>query len=640
MNDFKVLLQAVLDASNIGRDDIDKVQKVIDKYHLNLTADLDKATMLAEIKKIVPQLEAELKKMTGIDIKISDTAILKSINQLDKELDRVTSKSHKIQLQLDNGTYKRQLAQVIADSNRWKNENGEVKASIAEVQSAYNNLTDAKQVDNRVANEEKFLQALKKSQNAIAVQKTQFATDDEMSSLLKKYEDFYSKNTAAHGRWGKDLQDGITKLSSGMQLSQKEADELRARLQRIGIEARNAGKLGYSAFDKLKNAWQKFGGWSLATGSLMAGVNQIKDAVSELKELDSILTEISKTSDLTEQQLKKLGEVSFDAASKYGRTASDYLTAIQEMSRSGFYGEQGQAMAEQSLLAQSAGDLTDDVANNYILATNAAYKLNGEAEKLNAVLDGQNSITNKNSVAMSDMATAMSESGTTASAYRVSIEDLSAMIGTIESVTKLGGSEVGNAIKAILINLQNVTSSKIVDTLDSANASMTEMIDGAEKLRNPIDILKDLAKTFNELDEDDPLRAEILTNIGQKYHATKLAALLQNVDMFDKQLGDYASGSGSAMEEATKSANNWEGSLNRLLNSWVEFIDKLTNQDALVDGINLLSGFVNGVTDLTGKIGVLSSAFGNINGAGGILGMLSGLAMNKFGAGERTKFQW
>ena len=68
------------------------------------------------------------------------------------------------------------------------------------------------------------------------------------------------------------------------------------------------------------------------------------------------------------------------------------------------------------------------------------------------------------------------------------------MIGTIESVTKLGGSEVGNAIKAILINLQNVTSDKIVDTLDAANASMTEFVNGTEKLRNPIDILRDFGQ--------------------------------------------------------------------------------------------------------------------------------------------------
>ena len=124
----------------------------------------------------------------------------------------------------------------------------------------------------------------------------------------------------------------------------------------------------------------------------MLGVSKTKEAISEIKELDNILTEISKTSDMTSQQLKQLGMDAYDAASKYGRTASDYLLGVQEMARSGFYGEKGSAMAEQSLLAQSAGDMTADLANNYILATNAAYKLNGEADKLNAVLDGQNSI--------------------------------------------------------------------------------------------------------------------------------------------------------------------------------------------------------------------------------------------------------
>lgn len=223
---------------------------------------------------------------------------------------------------------------------------------------------------------------------------------------------------------------------------------------------------------------------------------------------------------------------------------------------------------------------------------------------------------------MADMATAMSEAGTVASSYRVSIEDLSAMIGTIESVTKLGGSEVGNAIKAILINLQNVTSDKIVDTLNAANASMTEFVNGTEKLRNPIDILRDLAKTFNQLDEDDPLRAEILTNIGQKYHAAKLGALLQNMEMFDKMLVDYSEGSGSALEESNKSAENLTGTLNKLHNSWTEFVNSIVQSDTLKGVVNTLNSIVQGATKLTnvltplGSIGVGAGIFAGLKNVG------------------------
>ena len=45
---------------------------------------------------------------------------------------------------------------------------------------------------------------------------------------------------------------------------------------------------------------------------------------------------------------------------------------------------------------------------------------------------------------------------------------------------------------------------------------------------------------FNKESRNDPLKAEILTNIGGEYQTEKLAALLQNMDLFDKMLVDYS----------------------------------------------------------------------------------------------------
>ena len=435
-----------------------------------------------------------------------------------------------------------------------------------------------------------------------------FVSIQQRLSKANTIEAWNQKNTAATKDVKAANEAYIASLRDlNSQMTKMQFNEISDGFKKNENSMRVLSKLGASFKDQMSQAAQSFTQWLSVSSGIMLLISKTKDAISEIKELDNILTEISKTSDMTSQQLNKLGMDAYDAASKYGRTASDYLLGVQEMARSGFYGEKGTAMAEQSLLAQSAGDMSADLANNYILATNAAYKFNGEADKLNAVLDGQNSITNRNSVAMADMATAMSEAGTVASSYRVSIEDLSAMIGTIEAVTKLGGSEVGNALKAILINLQNVTSSKIVDTLDAANASMTEFVNGTEKLRNPIDILRDLAETFNQLDEDDPLRAEILTNIGQKYHAAKLGALLQNMEMFDKMLVDYSEGTGSALEESNKSAENLTGTLNKLSNSWTEFVNNIINSDGLKAGANLINKLVEGATSLTSTLGSLGT---------------------------------
>lgn len=207
--------------------------------------------------------------------------------------------------------------------------------------------------------------------------------------------------------------------------------------------------------------------------------------------------------------------------------------------------------------------------------------------------------TNKNSVSMEDMAAATTKAASMASEMGVAEDSLSAMIGTIEARTKASGEEVGTGIKSLLINLQNINNSKIVNTLDKAGISMTELKDGVEQMRDPISILEDLQKVFNSLDESDPLRSEILTNIGQKYHANQLSALLSGWDDYEKMVKEYSEGTGSAAEEAEKSANNWEGSINKLSNAFTSLVGNFANSDVIVTATNALTGFVKVLDVLT-----------------------------------------
>lgn len=617
LNDLSYAGQEKIDAS-FGRE-IDKtisnLSKLKEKWQ-------EQGIYVDEFKSKVELLEKSLNEIAIGDVKGLNT-FKEQISSLSTEAKQL-SHIHEIQLSTEgkNTKSKNYDYQIDTEIKKLK----DLGFTDEEVAQKVKVLTDAQAELKRVMNSSDFDSVAAKNHAIIESDKertialnqvrtaygqlkndaSQYYNLNKQTKLSTDIQNWLSKNSRASKEAKESLNAYYRELSNG-RVSVDRLNYIEKELKDIDAVQRGLGKLGKNLKDQFKEAGANFTQWLSVSSGVMLLISKTKDAITEIKELDNILTEISKTSDLTSQQLKQLGMDAYDAASKYGRTASDYLLGVQEMARSGFYGDKGTAMAEQSLLAQSAGDLNAELANNYVLATNAAYKLNGEADKLNAILDGQNSITNKNSVAMADMATAMSEAGTVASSYRVSIEDLSAMIGTIESVTKLGGSEVGNAIKAILINLQNVTSDKIVDTLDVANASMTEFVNGAEKLRNPIDILRDLAKTFNQLDEDDPLRAEILTNIGQKYHAAKLGALLQNMEMFDKMLVDYSEGTGSALEESNKSAENLTGTFNKLSNSWTEFVNNIINSDGLKAGVNLLNKLVEGATSLTSKLGSLGT---------------------------------
>ena len=339
----------------------------------------------------------------------------------------------------------------------------------------------------------------------------------------------------------------------------------------------------------------------------MGVVYNTKQAVSELKDLDDILTEISKTSDLTTEQLKNLGDTAFDTASKYGKKASDYLTGVQEMYRAGF--DNAEQMAELSVLAQSAGDMDATLSNNYLMATNAAYKYKGSIEDLNNVLDSQNYITNNAAISMKDIADATTETASVAAEFGVQIDELSALIATATANTRESGSEVGTALKAILINLQDTTSKPVTDTFDALGISMTKVVDGAEKLKTPIELLYELADAYNSLPEGDVMRANILNDIGQKRHANVLASILSDMSGYQKMLDLYnsTSANGSAFKEAEKSANNLSGSLNRLSNTWTDTVENIVNSDTLKGAVNLLNGLLTGVNKLTDALGSLGT---------------------------------
>ena len=99
-----------------------------------------------------------------------------------------------------------------------------------------------------------------------------------------------------------------------------------------------------------------------------------------------------------------------------------------------------------------------------------------------------------------------------------------------------------------------------------------------------------------------------------KYRGNQLAALLSNWDTYKKILGDYQNAQGSAAKEAEKTANSWEGSINRLSNSWTDLVANFADSSEITTVINFLNGIVSSVDILTEKSDGLKSLFSIISG--------------------------
>lgn len=551
--------------TNVDTSELDAAQKKLDNLvkngkHIKVDFDIQGMKNLNKINGVFKNIEKNNKISVKADMDTS--GIKKGLSDIEKAKRSVSTLKIDADVSKANADFKKFESLTTKSA-------GKARKLLSDINKDINNVKLAPNDSIMEINFKKLTNDLEKYKNQIkVVQNEQKALGNSISSTSKSFSKidavtasnktltWLKNNSRAAKVYGDQLEEIAE--SQRKATSNQELTSLNKDVNKIVSEAKLLGLTGKSFTAEFKRAFSQIAQFTQIYGGIENVIQSIQNSVIELKNVDSILTEISKTSDMTSAQLAKLGETSFDSASKWGKKASDYLLGIQEMSRSGYYGKQAEQMAETSILAQAAGDLNSDVANSYLLASNAAYQYSGNVQKLNALLDGQNMITNRNSVSMQDMAEATTEAASMASELGVQENQLSAMIGTIESRTKAGGNEVGNAIKSLLINVQNVNNSKIAGTFKKAGVAQTEFVNGIEKMRNPIEVLEDLAKVFNELEESDPLRTEILTNIGQKYQANKLSALLSGWSDYEKMLVDYSEGTGSAAKEAEKSANNWE----------------------------------------------------------------------------------
>lgn len=649
MNNFEVLIKAILDTSSIGKQDIDKVQKVINKLSVNIAADINKADLIASIKKVIPEIESELKKISGVDIKINDSAVTKAVNNLIKdnqrlqaEFDKTTQKSNKIKLSIDNGTYEKQLNQAISATQKWKSENAQLKSSINDLELAYKDLINPQQADQRVQNEERFQQALKKTQNLTSIQKGKYATDDEIASLANKYQTFYDKNTAAHKKWGAQLQKNINELSSGMKIPIDRANQLEKELQDVGNAARQAGKLGKSFIDKVRDQASKFGQWVSISSIVMQGVYAIKSGITNVEELDNTLLELSKVSDLTDTGLKKVTDRAYKLGERVGKTGTQVLNAVTEFKRAGFELETSLDMADAALTMTNVAEGINDTADaaGTLISVLKGYDMNDDEAM--SIVDKINEVSNTSPIGFDEIAEGlertagtMAQSGTTIDetiglltsgfAQLRNIEKVSTSLITLSARLR-GVDENGDAIDGLAAKLQ-----------DDFGKIGVAIEDTSGNLRSIYKIAQDYAKVLPSLtSKQKQYYAELAAG---KRNVTTWNAITQRFQDAEKATESSIDSIGSAAIENEKYLNSISGKVSQFKSDAEQLSATLISSDLIKFFVELGSVSTNAFNAIAKGINNINS-FGGIldNGIGGTLGAISGLIMNRLGIGKLYSF--
>lgn len=618
IDDFSVIIKAILDNSEIQKGMVD-VQRFLDKNLVKIIPQIDPTSLKNNLKSVSSELAKSINSQFNSNLTGSD--VFKMLNQQLKESSvSATKLATDLQKITMSGNIKNYLSKntLIPDSakqqlNEW-----------AKTLDSVDDLT-AKSLNNIKVEFKKLDMSLKESMST-----PKLATDLQKVTLSTDLQNYLLKNTALTKEAKQQCLEWIKTLESVDDLTKDDFDKLKGQFKQLDVQMRESGKLGKSFGDNIKEQGSKFAQWTGISGAIIGMTTAVRRSVSELKEVDTILTEISKTSDMTKQQLKELGSTSFTTASKYGQGASSYLYGVQEMSRAGY--TDVSPMAELSTLAQSAGDLTADLANDYLIASDAAYGYQGNVEKLNALLDSQNQVTNRNAVSLQELAGATKVAANQLANMRIEENELTALLGTGIATSRESGETVGRAVKGIMMNLTQVKGeagfdgdiidekslAKVEARCHSVGVELEYMRDGIARLRDPMVVLKELSEVYNSLPDDSADKAGIIADIGGKYHGNVLSSILSNWDKYEKMLQDYENSSGSALEEALKTGQSWEGLIKSIGNNWTSLVSTFVTDDLttnVLGNINSLTSGLDGLVKSIGALPVASAALGAILGA-------------------------
>ena len=356
---------------------------------------------------------------------------------------------------------------------------------------------------------------------------------------------------------------------------------------------------------------QRFTAANLISAAITRGIallrTALRQAVTEMKEMDKELTTIKMVTGASDMDISALRQQAFAGARDTGRTTSDYLSAAERFARAG-YRENIQDLTKLSLVTQNVGGVTEDVASKFILAADAAWKMGGSTERLWSMLDGVTAIADQNATDIGKIAEAYTVAGSAFANAGESERTFAALIGTTTAATQRSGSEMARGLQTILFRVRQVKGElddgEIIEADDISNAAKAldsvgiSVLNDAKELKSFTEIMGELNEKWDTLNTKQ--KAYLQNALAGNRRGNVLFSLMDNYDVYQKQLEQFDEASGTALEKNAIFTESWAASTNNLKTAWTELIDTMTESGSILQGvIDLTTSLIDKISTFT-----------------------------------------
>lgn len=430
-------------------------------------------------------------------------------------------------------------------------------------------------------------------------------------SLKSQVQRYILSNSKAYKSYGTELDGIMYQLQSESGLTDESLKQIRMRFNEIQASARAAGKTGNTFFDTLKKGWEKFGGWSIVTKSMMLVVRLFKEMFNAVKELDAAMTELKKVTDLTDASYEKFLVTATNLAKSVGASLADTVNATADFARLGYSLSDATALSKAALIYKNVGDGIDDIstATESLISTIKAFGI--EADDALGIVDKFNEVGNKFAISSEGIGTALQKSASSMAAANNTLEETIALITGMNAVVQ-NPEVVGTALKTVSMYLRaaKTEAEETGESVDGMASSVSELrnelltLTGGKvdimlndkSFKSTYQIMKELSEVWEDLSDIDT--ANILELIGGKRNATAITSLLTNFEDAEAALLTASDAAGSATIENEKYLDSIAGKVDQLTASFEAMSASVLDSSIVKWVVDLGTALINAVAKL------------------------------------------
>lgn len=482
------------------------------------------------------------------------------------------------------------------------------------------------------------MSAAEKGYDAVSGQKEL----DKIHKILNENTKMSAKAKAQIKAFYKEIEGGNPSMS---------LNKIHAEIMKIYNAEVEAGRAGKSMWSAIKEkAWY---GMASAIGTYF-GFNDIiqygKEAFNVIKDLDTALVDLKKTTSMSATQLEDFYYDSNDVAKQMGVTTQEIIEQASAWSRLGYSSkEESTEMAKlSSQFASISPGMSTDESQEGLVSIMKAFDIDPDNVK-SEIMDKVNTLGNNFAEDNQDVVEGLKRSAAAMSAMGQSFTDTAALFtGGMEILQD--SESMGTALRTLSMrvrgydeetnqlsdDLVNVTGEVADLTKTTKNAQGISLFTDAsqEHYKSMVQYLGEIADEWNLISEKN--QTELLQKLFGKNRANAGAAIIQNFDQVRAAIEAMDESAGSADKEMDTIENSLDYKLNTLKETWVGIIQDMSDRGMLGDIINGLTSISNALGGLFNGLQQISSLDGNISSLGGTLGTIFGLVQSLTGHGENV----